>query len=716
MKSWIIALILCIMAAGLAADIYLIQAVITDPEEHPVSKVVVSDGIKTVFSNEKGYFSINTSADSLTFHRLGFQEKKLSVTDVGKKVILTPEPVVLPRITVSDVAWNIVSPPPDRISLPINPDRHYYSAGEIITSTPMVHSNDVQLPGETQNISILGNLARHSLIILDGVPLNPDGNSYDLSLLDANNIESVEIIKNNVSVYGGSSAIGGMVMITTKKGLKQTGKEFSLNTELGSFGYAQNSLSFTLNQPSNIFRINLSNLSTDNDFRYKVPEWWSPDSTAIRSNNAKHQNSIAASYTHIIKNSNFSLQTEYLSFMRQLPGTVNFTEVYKNAYLSGWANRNRLDFNIPLFNGKLGTLIWLNLDETTYDNTKAPLPVYLSNYRQSLLNSGIHGSYGQNAPLTPLLSMNYSLSAEAGYNGYQNNNLLNSANNLDFFSRFANSILKTELKLDKGEFIWSNSGALRYDLTEREDEFTWRLESSFQHLGYIETILGATLGTSFALPSPYDLYWKGDSQALGNPDLKSEHSRGWQIWMSNQWNKFYIKSAFHKNDIENLIQWRQIQMWGNVWKPLNIGKARIQNIEIEAEWKPWEWLNLSTAALFTQAKDISTQNEDIAPFLMYTPDKNYSIKMELNWAKLKFWSDYRYTGKQYTTPDNLNKPLPGYSLLDLGLTYNLFVQGWKLSPFFTVRNVLNKQYEVYAYVPQPGVAFYGGISLQVSNP
>ena len=88
MKSWIIALILCIMAAGLAADIYLIQAVITDPEEHPVSKVVVSDGSKTVFSNEKGYFSINTSADSLTFHRLGFQEKKLSVKDVGKKVIL----------------------------------------------------------------------------------------------------------------------------------------------------------------------------------------------------------------------------------------------------------------------------------------------------------------------------------------------------------------------------------------------------------------------------------------------------------------------------------------------------------------------------------------------------------------------------------------------------------------------------------------------------
>ena len=716
MKSWVVTLCLAIITVALTAESYLIQAVVVDPKEHPVSEVVISDGSKTVFSNEKGYFLINTSADTLTFHRLGFQEKKLSVKNIGKKVILTPEPVVLPRITVSDVAWNIVSPPPDRISLPIDPDRHYYSAGEVLTTNPAIHSNDVPLPGESQNISILGNLSRHSLIILDGVPLNPDGSSFDLSLLDPNNIESVDIIKNNVSVYGGSSAIGGIVMISTKKGLQQTGKQFSISTELGSFGYAQNSLSFTFNQPSTIFRINLSNLSTDNDFRYKVPEWWSPDSTAIRSNNAKHQNSLAASYTHLNKKSHFSFQTEYLSFMRQLPGTVNFTEIYKNASLSGWANRNRFNLNAPLFSGELGTLIWLNLDQTTYDNTKAPLPVYLSHYKQSLLNAGIHGSYGQNSSLTPELSLNTSLSAEAGYNSYRNNNLLNSANNIDFSSRFANSILKTELKMDTGEFIWSNSGAIRYDLTEQENEFTWRLESSLQSLGYIETTIGGTLGTSFALPSPYDLYWKGDSQALGNPDLKSEHSQGWQLWMSNQWNKLYLKSAFHKNDIENLIQWRQIQMWGNVWKPLNIGKARIKNVEIEAGWQPWEWLNLSTSALFTNAKDISEHNEEAAPYLVYIPGRNYSLKMELNWKKLKLWSDYHYSGKQYTTPDNLTEPFPGYSLLDLGLNYSMFIQGWNVSPFFTIRNALNKQYEIYAYVPQPGIAFYGGVSLQVSNP
>ncbi|NLA45087.1 MAG: TonB-dependent receptor, partial [Candidatus Cloacimonetes bacterium] len=68
-----------------------------------------------------------------------------------------------------------------------------------------------------------------------------------------------------------------------------------------------------------------------------------------------------------------------------------------------------------------------------------------------------------------------------------------------------------------------------------------------------------------------------------------------------------------------------------------------------------------------------------------------------------------------TTPDNLTEPFPGYSLLDLGLNYSMFIQGWNVSPFFTIRNALNKQYEIYAYVPQPGIAFYGGVSLQVSN-
>jgi len=201
---------------------------VTDPEGKPVGGAVISDGQLQVFSAEDGSFYFSTTADSLYIRRLGFQPRAVARTEMIRPIVLQPQPVTLPKVVVSESAWDFLAAPADRVTLPLDPDRHYYSAGEILSSTPAVRSNDVPLKGESQGVSILGNLARHSLVILDGVPLNPDGESCDLSLIDPANIEKIELIKNNASVYGGGSAIGGIVRITSKKGAQAGGESFSL--------------------------------------------------------------------------------------------------------------------------------------------------------------------------------------------------------------------------------------------------------------------------------------------------------------------------------------------------------------------------------------------------------------------------------------------------------------------------------------------------------
>jgi outer membrane cobalamin receptor len=120
----------------------------------------------------------------------------------------------------------------------------------------------------------------------------------------------------------------------------------------------------------------------------------------------------------------------------------------------------------------------------------------------------------------------------------------------------------------------------RHDLTEAENVSCWRVETEVRKQGWIQSSLGGTWGTSFALPSPYDLYWKGDSQAIGNPDLNSERSQGGQIWAGCKASGFSIRGAVHLNQVTDLIQWRQVQMFGNAWKPFNIGKAELRNLEI----------------------------------------------------------------------------------------------------------------------------------------
>ena len=713
MKRILFPLLLLVMVTGLNSAV--IEGQVVNPSGKGISSVLISDGLIQIYSSEDGMFRISTKADSLSFNRLGYQSRILAVAKVGKRVTLKPEPVVLPKIIVSESAWDIFSPPVDRVALPVDPDRHYYLAGDVLTSSASTHSGDVRLAGENQGISILGNLPRHSLIILDGVALNPDGESYDLSLIDAENIESIELIKNNASVYGGGSAIGGIVNIRSRQGRNTGRSDFSLGTELGSFGHAQTTLAFGTSYRNWDLRINASHLDTDNDFPYKMPDWWAPDSLFIRENNAKRQNSLSASLSTYFNQARLSLQSDYVSFHRQLPGTVNFSEVYRYAFLEGYTNRNRFTLSSLLLGLKADLLAWMNHDGTLYDNTQAPLPVFLSQYRQQLLNTGLRGSLGKEFNLTAGLKLMAGLAAELGSERYQNQNLLHPANDLDHRSGFANASLRSAMELDLGDIACNGAGALRYDHASSTDNLSWRLEGSVKRFGYVESTLGGTLGTSFALPSPYDLYWKGDSQAIGNPNLASERSKGWQLWLDNRLGAFNLRATWHHNTIDSLIQWRQVQMFGNVWKPLNIGRARIRNLELEAGWEPLEWLNLSGATLITNALDLSTESPDSAPRLMYTPELSYTLKLDLNWPRFNFWSSYRFTGEQFTTPDNLSSPLPGYALLDLGTAVNIELRGWTLSPHFSVRNVLNRSYSVYAYVPQPGISFLGGITLRVSD-
>ncbi len=703
--------LLCALAYGTTTR----YGKIVDPQGQGIAGAVITDGRSQAFSAQDGSFYYFTASDSISVSRLGFQTRRVAFAALKVPIVLQPEPIMLPTVKVSESAGDFLSAPPDRIALPIDPDRHYYSAGEILSSTPAIQSNDVLLKGERQSVSILGNLARHSLIVLDGVPLNPDGESFDLSLLDVENIASIELIKNNASVYGGGSAIGGVVRITSKQGLRRSGRQVFLGTELGSFGYARNTLSFSAARPDWSLRLSLGNQRTRNDFHYQVPDWWAADSVATRENNAKRQNSLSASFALRSKSARLILQTDYTDFRRELPGTVNFLELYRNAYLSGYASRSHISLDAPLWNCESQTLAWFNLDRTLYNNTTAPLAVYVSKYRQKLSDLGLRSSISREFPLAAGLSANAGIAAEAGLRRYQNLNLLQPDADLDHHSRFANASAKSGLSLDRGSFTWIASGALRYDWQGDEDKLSWRLESSVKHEAMVESTLGGTWGTAFSLPSPYDLYWKGDSQALGNPNLASETSRGWQAWLANAYGPWSLKTAYHHNEIENLIQWRQIQMFGSVWKPVNIGKARIRNLEVEAGVQALDWLRFSASLLLTRAQDLSLPTESGFAELMYTPRQSYALQMDVSRGILRFWSKYRYTGRQFSTPDNLADALPAYALLDAGLSAAINVQDWKLTPQISVHNLLNRRYEVYAYVPQPGISFYGGLSLQLAD-
>ena len=134
---------------------------------------------------------------------------------------------------------------------------------EVLTSLPGVHISQTGSFGGATSIYLRGGKPKHSLILLDGIPLNDslDANGYDLAHFDINGIERVEVLKGPYSSLYGSGALSGVINIISKKGYNNPKK--SIQIEKGSFDSTKLGVSIYEGTPSNYLNINASTFRSD---------------------------------------------------------------------------------------------------------------------------------------------------------------------------------------------------------------------------------------------------------------------------------------------------------------------------------------------------------------------------------------------------------------------------------------------------------------------
>ena len=118
----------------------------------------------------------------------------------------------------------------------------------------------------------LGN--SYVLILVDGRRLHGDnGGEADLSLIDPNNIEKIEIVKGASSALYGSDAIAGVINIITKKHTDQ-GILFENTSRVGSYGDIRQ---------HNGLALNFGKLSSYTNFQTQHSDGWQNTSEEARS-------------------------------------------------------------------------------------------------------------------------------------------------------------------------------------------------------------------------------------------------------------------------------------------------------------------------------------------------------------------------------------------------------------------------------------------------
>jgi len=183
----------------------------------------------------------------------------------------------------------------------------------------------------------------------------------------------------------------------------------------------------------------------------------------------------------------------------------------------------------------------------------------------------------------------------------------------------------------------------------------------------------------------------------GNPNLKPETSRGWDVGVEQDvFKKFStLGISYFENAFDNLIQANAAPYVNQ-----NVSKAKTNGIETFMEMRPLSDLTLRSSYTYQDAKNLDTGNQ-----LLRRPRN-----------KASFDTDYRFLEKAHVHVNVLMvgqkadyaNTVAGYVMLNLAGSYDIHKN---VQIYGRIDNVLNKQYEeVYGYGTS-SIAGYGGVKL-----
>jgi outer membrane cobalamin receptor len=707
--KYIFFIVACLLVTHLHTESLRIK--ITDDSGNPIPYVVIHSSRHTTLSDTLGYAHITVDRNSgYTFSRLGFKKitlawdtlnanttvKMQTSSIIADDFIVHSAAQALPFRTITNSQRILVS----------DLNTTFTTIDDLMKNIPTIDIKGIGLAGERQTISLGSHPSRHTVIMLDNIVLNPTGQAVDLSSISASQIESVEIVRNNASVDTGSGGIAGMVIFHTKKSSRN---QFFLTQSIGSFSTQKQNIGFTLHHDNTSYSFSTSRQIAKNDFEYAFR-----DEIKSRANNSKNITNINTDIRYQHQNFLSIYSLKYQKFNKQLPGPVNYEALYRGAYQDGFSLYHSLYasslYHLPTAPLHLDMLAYHHQNNSTYINDSAPIPIFLATDESIQSIHGAKVGVRKSLPIDAIQT-NFSLHTEYKKETFEVNDLRFDRSHIDkvyqeTVSLTGSSGLQWDIILLNQELL----GSYRTDFASNHKNYSsWRIEQNNHFAGYIPLSLKVNLGTSFMLPSFYDLNYIGDFQSTGNPDLLPEKSFGYRIEGAVETNPS-LTVAYWENNTKNLIYWNRSVLG---WKPHNLATAQIKNYEVNGQYRFLRKNTFSATYLRTIAKDKTVDSFFYDKYIIYTPSYQWNIQLNLNAGDLHQGFTYQAKGKQWSTRDQLIPPISGYELFHTKSMYEIRSGATTTTLSLSVYNVFDKRYENYIYIPEPGRHWEISIGIQI---
>ena len=535
----------------------------------------------------------------------------------------------------------------------------------------------------SSNLSLQGISGQNVKILIDGVPvIGKIFDQIDLSQLNLNNIERIEIIQGPMSVSYGTNALAGTINIITKK---QTGKK----RQLGLTSYYESNSSYNLYGYYNWSGSKLSGqLNAGRNF---FGGWSATEADRTWDWNLKELYFARGQLFYKIKNWELNYRAEFNHEKIKARGKPN---VYGERAIDEYFYTQRIDQALQLngkFKNKISsqTIIGIN----TYNRKREKQIKDLVTLKET--PSSNIADYDTNAfqsfLLRSTLQKNYTTWAwqggiDATEEWGQGQRIKNRKQQMGDYAVFGSA-----------QWLPAKNTELRMGLragyhTVYKMPLIPSLQASKTFLGRYNARMGWSRG--FRAPSLKELYLDfvdANHSVLGNENLKAEHSNNFQMGVDRKWQKqnevFKVELNVFKNIINNKIDLFITSATSGVYQ--NIGVVNTHGINTNMQWntpKLKQQLSLAYTGLKTEYNGLVSNG------FLWSPEIQYNTSYLIKKADVHISLFLKYNGKvnRYTFESTEKaaqlQKINAYSLADLVVSKK-FKKGFLLT--MGSKNILN---------------------------
>ena len=552
-------------------------------------------------------------------------------------------------------------------------ERNATYVSDVLKTVPSLAVSASGGRGTLTNVFLRGADANHTAVIIDGVKVNPvSGYGFDFGGLALSNIDRIEVLRGEQSALWGSDAMGGVIYITTKKGLEK-GKTFNVDYDFGTGSNRTLDGSLTLSGSNNGFYYALHGDShhtkgisalSKQRFNYTAQDGTAVSTGGSSERDKFHRDNASLRFGYDDNQKGFDFLTSHSSQTANFDNSatddkVGVSHIKTDSDTVGYASA----YDAKKFNANYQLDVNFDREGTITQGLS-----FLTDYQKTDFNSSYFNNAGNKQLVEKSLAAEYRLLHDADHS-------------LNISGRYTDS-------------------------SEYENSWTGRIAGAYRLHNNVKA--HASLGSAIQNPTITE-YYGYNARYIGNPGLQPEKSFGGDVGFlfETDDNRHSLDVTYFARNVKNAISSEVINFTTYTSRAVNLeGKSKVKGVEVAYNSKITDALGAYANYTYTQTRDSKGAELARRPKHLANAGLAYQIT-----EKLGADMNVSYTGKRmdtyYSPTYSTHKvKLPSYTLANLGVNYKVVDN---LTIYANLNNVFNKKYENVLGYGQDGRHVYVGL-------